>query len=467
VINDNAKAAPSIEELWNRSRSGARAGAGFRFQDAAATAAAVLCWAGCIPGNAIVPESFDDFSIESQDATVNIQVKSKISDQSAFSSSEIAGILAKARLKSCEASVATTQVILIDRTFAGFSHENWDRRISDDPALCAQLKLALGRTHDNVAVDHILSTSTMITWSSPASIAASEIVKQRDVPLAAAFACVYRLMNLIGQRTNANAVADHRRRTKLTVGEIEREIDATLNLIDNSAISVAVRKGIVEHIDFGTPLVEPSYYLGVATQAGHVAAGLTISRANTTNTIIEALFRDRRVLVAGPSGSGKSAAVLMAAFETRHACRWIQLRRFTSEDNEDFLRFLSAQAPSEINPVVLYVDNAGGDGGVAWQAALDASLTQASLYVVASAREEDLAVLSGLSHFKHIRPVLDDEFAERMWRQLKEDSATEWASWQEPLERSKGLLLEFAHILTQGRRLTFQKKLFIGFASTV
>jgi hypothetical protein len=49
---------------------GARAGAGLRFQDAAATAAAVLCWSGRISGQAIVPESLDDFSIESASATV-------------------------------------------------------------------------------------------------------------------------------------------------------------------------------------------------------------------------------------------------------------------------------------------------------------------------------------------------------------------------------------------------------------
>ena len=51
------------EELWKRSRSGARAGRGFRFQDAAAAAAAVLCWAGRIQGIAVVPEGFHSYHL--------------------------------------------------------------------------------------------------------------------------------------------------------------------------------------------------------------------------------------------------------------------------------------------------------------------------------------------------------------------------------------------------------------------
>jgi hypothetical protein len=83
------------EELWKRSRSGARAGRGFRFQDAAAATAAVLCWAGRIQGNAVVPEGFDDFVIESGDGELYVQTKSKASDDREFSTAEIADVLAK------------------------------------------------------------------------------------------------------------------------------------------------------------------------------------------------------------------------------------------------------------------------------------------------------------------------------------------------------------------------------------
>jgi hypothetical protein len=443
------------EVLWQRSRSGARAGSGFRFQDAAATAAAVLCWAGRIPGVALVPESLDDFAVECQGATLYVQTKSKISDSGRFPSSEMAAILSRrTTAEPAEGSPfgAVTSVVLIDRPFENQLCENWARSIGDTPSVSATLRAALSVAEPDRS-DHILSRSALITWRDPLAIAANEIAVKRSIPLAAAMICVHRLSALVGQKTDFNAGATYELRAKLTIGEVEQEIDRTLNLIDLTAVNLAVRKGIAEHIDFGYPLEEPGYYLGVATQAGHVAAGLTIPRHTLTNGIIDTLLRARRVVLVGPSGTGKSAAAFMAAFETRHAYRWIQVRRCSAEEQEEFLRFLEAQAASEHSPIVLYVDNAGGDISNAWQVTLEASLSKPWVYVVASVREENLSVLPGLTHCQQVRPTLDESFAEKMWLQLKEDDATEWASWQEPFERAKGLLLEYAHILTQGRRL--------------
>jgi hypothetical protein len=283
--------------------------------------------------------------------------------------------------------------------------------------------------------------------------AAKEIVARRGVPLAAALTCVHNLVALVGERTDSNAIRSYEQRASITVGEIENQIDATLRLIDQSAINAAVRKGLAMHMDFGTAVPEPGYYLGVATQPGHVAAGLTIPRDGLIQAVISALLHSHRVIIAGPSGSGKSAGALMAAFETRNALRWIQLLRCGPEDREDLLHFLSAQAPNSASPIVLYVDDAGRSDNGCFDAALDASLAISFIYVVACARSENIAILPGLAHFTKIHPTLDDAFAERMWRGMRDRDSTRWASWQEPLERSAGLLLEYAHILTQGGRL--------------
>ena len=350
----------SIADVWARSRSGARAGFGLRFQDAATTAAAVLCWTGGIQGNAIVPEGIDDFSIEGAKETVHVQVKSKISDRAGFLPSEIADILvslpATVRMTISQRRQSARSFSSIGASLANL-YDSWSRPISDDAALSQQLAPALAaRTNNSAASDQILSRSALVTWPSPIAFAAQAIATKRGVSLAAGYACAHELMVLVGQRANANAAAGYAQRAKLAVGEIDREVDATLRLIDDTAISAAIRKGIVEQVDFGTPLVESGYYLGVATQPGHVAAGLTISRHNVTETIIDALFRQRRVLVAGPSGAGKNA-----------------------------------QAPSEDSPLVLYIDDAGSGNGDAWSATLEASLTLPSVYVVASARERKIS----------------------------------------------------------------------------
>lgn len=448
----------SFAQIWARSRAGARAGRGFRFQDAAAAAAAILCWSGRINGNAVVPEGLDDFSIETRDSIINVQVKSKISDKSTFQVSDLASLLTSSvatKLNEPFKEGSAKQVILIDRPLNGECYENWEQLIEGLPVLAGQFRSILdARTTDSAAVKDLLSMSTLVTWTAPISVAAEEIVAKRKVPLAAALCCVHRILVTIGNHTDSNATAAYDRRSKLTIGEVEHEIDSVLGLIDWTSIDAAVRKGIVEYIDFGTALTEPNYYLGVATQPGHVSAGLTFPRESLTDAIIETLASHHRVLISGPSGTGKSAAALMAAFETRHACRWVQLRKLPSDDYEDVRRFVAAQAPSGASPIVLYVDNAGRGSATAWEVAVEISLSMPHVFVVACAREEDLAIMSGLDHFRNIRPTLDNEFAERMWRQLKQDNATNWTSWREPLENSKGLLLEYAHILTQGRRLS-------------
>lgn len=443
------------EELWKRSRSGARAGRGFRFQDAAAAAAAVLCWAGRIKGNAVVPEGFDDFVIESSDGELYVQTKSKASEDREFSTAEIADVMAEPPRAFFEADPGkATRAVLIDRRFSGQSFEDWDCRIAGDPALAARFQPSIAANlADTAKVNKILSHSTFITWISPGDLAASVIAEKKNVPLAAARSCVYGLIALMGNKADINASTTFEKRAGLTVGEVEKEIDGVLALIDWNAIEPAFRSGVAQHIDFGTPTPESAYYLGVSTQAGHVAAGLTFPRNAAVNEVIDSIFSNRRVLITGPSGTGKSAVALMAAFETRHAFRWIQLRGSATDVHESLRRSLIAQAPSASSPVVLFLDDAGGSNAPPWKSAVDISLDMPHVFVVVTAREENLAILPGIEHFTKIRPELDDAFAEQMWRQLKEENATSWLSWREPLEQSQGLLLEFAHILTQGRRL--------------
>ncbi|WP_316171762.1 AAA family ATPase [Bradyrhizobium sp. SZCCHNRI1058] len=443
------------EDLWKRSRSGARAGRGFRFQDAAAAAAAVLCWIGRIQGNAVVPEGFDDFVIESGGGEFYVQTKSKTSEDREFSAAEIADVLAKPPRTFLDAEPGKAlRAVLIDRRFEGRSFEDWDSRITNDQTLAGRFQPSVAaNVADGSKVSQILSHSTFITWTSPGDLAARVIAGKKNVPLAAAKSCVHSLIALMGSRADFNASASFEQRARVTVGEVEKEIDKVLSLIDWSAIDPAFRSGVAEHIDFGTPTPESAYYLGVSTQAGHVAAGLTFPRNAEVNAVIEALFSRRRVLVTGPSGTGKSAVALMAAFETRHAFRWIQLRGATAEVHESLRRSLIAQAPSASSPIVLFLDDAGGSSAPPWKSAVDISLATPHVFVVATAREENLAILPGGEHFAKIRPELDARFAEKMWRQLKEENATNWLSWQEPLEQSQGLLLEYAHILTQGRRL--------------
>ncbi|HEV7495727.1 hypothetical protein [Baekduia sp.] len=73
--------------------------------------------------------------------------------------------------------------------------------------------------------------------------------------------------------------------------------------------------------------------------------------------------------------------------------------------------------------------------------------------VLAACREEDLVLVRTATEAAQVRPRLDEALAERLWRELRDTGETEWNAWREPYERAEGLLLEYGHLLTQGRRL--------------
>lgn len=77
---------------WNSSRSGAWAGRGFRYQDAVTALLALELWNGKLAALKIVPEGFDDISLESISVSTLIQIKSRNEQKKSFSNHEIKNI---------------------------------------------------------------------------------------------------------------------------------------------------------------------------------------------------------------------------------------------------------------------------------------------------------------------------------------------------------------------------------------
>ena len=75
------------------------------------------------------------------------------------------------------------------------------------------------------------------------------------------------------------------------------------------------------------------------------------------------------------------------------------------------------------------------------------------LYLLGSLRREDVNLISNRSDTGFVSLELDDELARAVWERLAAASHTRWTHWREPYEQSQGLMLEYIHLLTQGRRL--------------
>ena len=71
-------------ELWIRTRAGARAGRGFRYQDAAAAWLAVQAWVGSAPWQVTIPEGVDDVTLHGTGLEWRVQIKSRHDPRGVF-----------------------------------------------------------------------------------------------------------------------------------------------------------------------------------------------------------------------------------------------------------------------------------------------------------------------------------------------------------------------------------------------
>ena len=245
---------------------------------------------------------------------------------------------------------------------------------------------------------------------------------------------------------------DKRRRISTT--EVERRIFERLEAEDPSAIDYALLSGGLEPVDFTTPVDEPNFYRGVKVKAGHVAANLVLDRPNDVNMVLDALWQRRHVLVSGPSGAGKSALVWLVTTAIAGQLRWFQITGMaTAAHAEAIIRFVRARRPTEMSPIGLVFDEVGSANSDLWDVLVRELRGIPALYFLGSVRQEDVNLVANQSDTVFIPVILDENLAQTVWEKLSAGNHTNWTHWREPFEQSEGLMLEYVHLLTQGKRL--------------
>jgi len=203
-----------------------------------------------------------------------------------------------------------------------------------------------------------------------------------------------------------------------------------------------------------TAVDEPDFYRGVKVRAGHVAANLVVDRPDDVAAVLDALWKRRHVLIAGPSGSGKSALAWLATTSVAGQLRWFQITGMaTVADAEAIIAFIRARRPTESSPIGLVLDEVGSRNSDLWNVLVRELRGLHAVYFLGSVRREDMDLIANQSDTEFISIVLDDDLAQIIWEKLFADNHTNWNHWREPFEQSDGLMLEYVHVLTQGRRL--------------
>ncbi|WP_460461603.1 dsDNA nuclease domain-containing protein [Arthrobacter alkaliphilus] len=451
-------------DLWAASRSGARAGRGFRYQDLVTALIVLSLWSEGEATALVTPEGYDDISVQSRGGSHFIQVKSRRETAGEFPATELRKHLrsvATAWVKRQDAGLPPATILLLERPVVGIQIPRWDsaRRAGSTagPELSCELDAVfLG---DDQARAAFAASISVALCPDPQARAIDIVATARGIPESLAEIIVAAVCTQIGETSNANADRLAANRAVVDIAGIDALVDHVLATVDLELLDEARSLGVCEAIDWGRPGDGSDLRQGAHVGASHVAAGMLVGRPDLIRQVIEVAEARRLVVISGPSGSGKSALAYTAVHETRTLYRWQQIHSLTpsGRTGRDAVALLVARIeslrPSVYAPVGVVIDDAGRHEPNLLDRLLRRLADLPNVVTLVSIREEDRFPVPLLSSIATITPMLDDAFAEELWRDYRAHDLTAWPGWREPAERAGGLLLEYVTLLTEGENL--------------
>jgi len=431
-------------------RAGSHAGRGFRYQDAVGAWLAVRCWTDLLPFGEVVPEGLDDFELVG-DQPAFVQAKSRRDGLGPFPKSQVAGFIGALWDRHDGAPAKPELLILIlERPVAGWS----SAEAGGVGAPLTAADIAGTVLEKDARRGALMGKTHIVVAPAPLEEAVATLAETLSCPPLMAQLYYGEVLRRIGELSDQNGLAQPSGFAGLAKSDIDFTIETLRSTISVDDMEAALRDGLCEPIDFLTPLDDPLFFFGVDVRPGHLAAGLVSERPVARGEVLAALEDRHAALIAGPSGAGKSALMWEAAHASRHTVRWFQVRRLAPEEAPILIRLMRALRASTRSPVGFIFDDVGRGLAAGWDTLVRETAVGAGLVMLGSIREEDVFLLSARARAAEIRRQGDEDLAERIWAGLRAQRQTAWEGWREPWARSRGLLLEYAHLLTHGDRLS-------------
>jgi hypothetical protein len=197
------------------------------------------------------------------------------------------------------------------------------------------------------------------------------------------------------------------KRDKITAISIETEtewqnailqLQAELNVLNPSLINhspkpqldvFAKLKNLCEEVDFLTPIEDSHFYLGMDVQPGHLAAGLVIERPAARERILKLLESRRNIIIAGPSGSGKSALMWEVAKSAKHIEHWFRIYRLSAEQALELIQLAKQIQNTKPTAIGFVLDDIGRSLAEGWDALSQAAASVPRAIALLSAFAED------------------------------------------------------------------------------
>ncbi|CAN7607253.1 hypothetical protein LJR164_004429 [Phenylobacterium sp. LjRoot164] len=400
----------------------------------------------------MIPEGLDDISLHARSFELRAQVKSRHDPQAVFRIDELAEHLAKIADGLPDDGEDVRLALVLERPVHGLVASGWSAPLAasaqDLTVLAARLQTRLSRG----SAEALLARIFLVVEEEPIDRLVACLATSSNLALSAARTVAHRLRHAAGEGADQNYAAAAKDAFGLDRSAVQAHIDAVLALVDAAGYA-ELTGGLCDLADFDAPLPTEGFYSGVDVQPGHVGRGLVFDRPEATGAVLDALAERGAALVAGPSGAGKSAIAWMSAFATRHIVRWYRVRHLSPGDVAKLAQLARYLEATPERPVGFVVDDVGRDATAGWDELFREVKAAPGLLALGTVREEDVLTLETGGQTRTIRPNLDEALAERIFHALAAEGETAFQHWKEPFALSKGLLLEYTHLLTAGRRM--------------
>ena len=409
----------------------------------------------------IVPEGYDDVTIQSGSGSQYFQVKSRRESAGEYSLGEFRQIVksvAEATVRRQAAGLGNASTLILERAVTGVELPTLGEAAEDDGQLKGGLQGLFSADHEHEGaswIDHL----SVVVCPDPHERAVSVIARVRAVPDSVAEILVADLRARLGAASDSNVERSHEDAAGIELSSVDGIVDQVLETINLDLLEEARALGVCESIDWTKSWTDSAPRPGDQMVPALAAAGLIIARPGLTASVLELVDVRRLAVIAGPSGSGKSALAVESAYASRANYRWQHVHslapvgRTGRDPTSMILSWVAALRPNPYAPVGILIDDAGRHEPGVLDRLLRRLAELPNVATIVTVREEDRFLVPLLAAIATITPVLDAAFAEELWKDYRDRGLTAWAGWKEPQERSKGLLLEYANLLTEGDTL--------------
>ena len=449
---------PFSGELWDSLRQGARNVAGVRYQMAVTAYLLAESRRGALPFVEIIPEGFEDIDcLDHGSRRWFVQVKEMGAGAGRLTAASLANAISHA------AAVAPSPsriVVVTDAQLGGqIAPTGWDQTIARTAGydIGSIIDALVRNDHQRELANELLTRVHLVRL--PWNLAPATTKSLQDCysinPTAAGLILSSLLGDLTGVAANQRSTAADRPERR-GINDLDTLVQATMSAIDVDGLETAVRLGICEIADFmsapGTGLDD--FLLGVDVVPSHIGTGYDVIRPGPTRAIQVGIEQRRYVLLAGPSGSGKSAQMWRSAHDLSPGTRVVRVHRLERDSEVDELvRYVKLLNPGAVGSVVVCCDDLGRPRTARWPLAARRLLEQPGVVLLGAVRQEDFTVELLRYGGELVNLSLDDDTAIAIADQLAFVGAPLALEVPEAVQAADGQLMEYVALLTSGSHI--------------